>query len=157
MAGKRDSSYFKARLKRDYPKIHSDLVAGRYKSVRAAAIAAGMVTSPTRLDALKREWKRASLAEKKAFLAWARPHPSPSGSPVPLPAITDSRGYLLVTVVDFLVRWTKGRKIRPGQIMKEMGFSNYDYRLAHALRRQDPLAQEVCDKLPPWLVKAGFR
>lgn len=157
MAGKRDSSYFKARLKREYPKVYSDLLAGRHKSVRAAAIEARLVKPPSRLDALKREWKRASLADKKAFVAWAMPHLSPSGSPVPLPAITDSRGHLLVTVVDFLERQMKSRKITAGQIMKEMGFSNYDWRLAHALKRLEPLAHVVCDKLAPWLVKEGYR
>ena len=58
MAKKRDSAYYRERLKRDHPNIYSDLVAGRYKSVREASAKARLIKIPSRLDALKREWNR---------------------------------------------------------------------------------------------------
>lgn len=40
--------------------------------------------------------------------------------------------------------------------MKEMGFSNYDFRLAQALKGA-PLASEIVDRLAKWLADSGFR
>ena len=58
MAKKRDAAYLKGRLKRDDP---GD---GRIPSVRQAAVAARLIHLPTRLDSLKREWKKATAAEQ---------------------------------------------------------------------------------------------
>ena len=39
---KRDSAYFLGRIERDYSKIHAELLAGVYPSVRAASLAVGI-------------------------------------------------------------------------------------------------------------------
>ncbi len=44
------AEYLAARIKRDHPEIASRLAQGEFKSVRAAAIEAGIVKSPTKLD-----------------------------------------------------------------------------------------------------------
>ena len=44
------ASYLAARLARDFPKIAERLAAGEFRSVRAAAIAAGIITPPTPLE-----------------------------------------------------------------------------------------------------------
>jgi hypothetical protein len=126
----RDSKYFAKRLEHEFPDIHSDYRAGKLKSVRAAAIKAGLVRKPTRADALKREWKRASVSEKKEFLIWAgaaRPKSS-KGTPIVTPT-----GLLTPAAISYLNDWLKSHKLAPGRVMKQMGFSNYDYRLASAL------------------------
>jgi len=72
MTKKRDSAYYKQRLKRDFPPIFADLRAGKFKSVRQAAAFAGLIRLPTRVDALKRAWKRATPAQRRGFLTWVR-------------------------------------------------------------------------------------
>jgi hypothetical protein len=42
--------------------------AGEFKSVRAAAIAAGIVKVPTVIDKLRAAWKKATKEERLAFL-----------------------------------------------------------------------------------------
>jgi hypothetical protein len=157
MAGKRDSKYFKRRLERDYPKAYSRLLAGRYPSVRAAAIDVGLIKRPTRFDALKREWSAATIAEKRQFTAWLRAETAKSVAARRPPDITDAKGALRADVVDFLKDWTKRQRLRPGQIMKQLGFSNFDARLAEAMNAPRPLATEVVDRLKPWLATQGFR
>jgi hypothetical protein len=61
------AAYLRARLKRDHPKIFKDLEAGRYKSARAAGIAAGIVKEKTTLDQLLLLWEKATPAERRKF------------------------------------------------------------------------------------------
>lgn len=65
----RGAAYLAARLKRDHADIAAQLAAGKFKSVRAAAIAAGIVKPPTPLDLLRRDWSKASDVERAEFLA----------------------------------------------------------------------------------------
>jgi hypothetical protein len=67
------SRYFIARLKRDYPAVAEALARGEYRSVRAAAKAAGFVREPTPLVLLLRAWRHASPEERERFLATIRP------------------------------------------------------------------------------------
>ena len=67
---KRDSAYYKDQLAKRFPPIFDDLKSGKYTSVRAAAIAAGLikVTTPTMIA--RRGWKKMSPAERKDFIRW---------------------------------------------------------------------------------------
>ena len=65
------ATYLTARLKRDRPDIAERLVAGEFKSVRAAAIEAGIVKEPTVKEQLVKLWKKASDDDKQFFLTWA--------------------------------------------------------------------------------------
>jgi hypothetical protein len=67
--GSTDASYLARRLKRDHPDIFDQLAAGQYRSVREAAIAAGLITVPTGLVLLRRAWAKATTEERAAFLA----------------------------------------------------------------------------------------
>jgi hypothetical protein len=150
MTKKRDSAYFEARLKRDFPPIFSDLRAGKFKSVRQAAAAARSIHIPTRVDALKREWKGATTAEKNEFVAWTKGRKAASAASIP---IIDMAGHLKPAVIRFISRWTRDKRITPGKIMKEIGFSNFDYTLSHALRRGAPIRPAVIPPLESWLVR----
>lgn len=44
--------------------------AGEFKSVRAAAIEAGIVKVPSALDLLRRAWGKAAKRDREAFLKW---------------------------------------------------------------------------------------
>ena len=59
--------YLAARLKRDYPAICVRIEAGEFRSIRAAAIAAGIIKTKTPLDELRRWWRKASRLERELF------------------------------------------------------------------------------------------
>lgn len=65
----RGAAYLAARLKRDHEDIAAQLAAGKFKSVRAAAIAAGIVTPPTPLEQIQKLWAKLTEDERKTFLA----------------------------------------------------------------------------------------
>ncbi len=69
MAWKRDSEYWIKRVKDEYPDVWAKYERGAIKSVRAAAIEAGLIRERTPLMDLNRAWKNASRAERKTFLA----------------------------------------------------------------------------------------
>ena len=147
MTKRRDAAYYEGRLKRDYPKEFAELRAGRFKSVRQAAAAAGLIHLPTRLDALKREWNRAVKDERVDFLAWVRASllgAKRAIAPAKRPII-DGAGHLKPAVIKFISDWTVSKRVRPGKIMKEIGFSNYDATLAFVIL---PLER--------WLARNGF-
>lgn len=62
--------YLTARIARDKPEILERMKAGEFKSVRAAAIEAGIVKVETGLDIMKRGWNRSSQAERELFFKW---------------------------------------------------------------------------------------
>lgn len=64
--GSTQAAYLAARLRRDHPDaVFDESVRG---SVRAAAIAAGIVKVPSVLDQLRKIWAKASEADRKAFM-----------------------------------------------------------------------------------------
>ena len=64
------SSYLAARIRRDHPEIVKRIEAGEFKSMRRAAIAAGVIRIPTKLELIKRYWKKLSEQERQEFLVW---------------------------------------------------------------------------------------
>jgi len=72
------TEYLIARLKRDAPAVAEGLARGEYRSVRQAAIAAGIVKVPTALDQAKRWVKKLDHGEReelKAYLEQVRAPP----------------------------------------------------------------------------------
>jgi len=68
MAWKRDSAYWTKRLQDERPEVWARVEGGEIASVRAGCIEAGFIRQPTALMALRREWKKATAAERKTFL-----------------------------------------------------------------------------------------
>jgi hypothetical protein len=66
--GTNSASYLVARLKRDHPEIMAGLKTGAYRSVRAAALAAGIVKPRLAFDDLRQAWAKVSAGEREAFL-----------------------------------------------------------------------------------------
>jgi len=62
------ADYLTARLKRDHGDIFQRLADGEFRSVRQAAIAAGIVKVPGGIDRLRAAWKKATKEERLAFL-----------------------------------------------------------------------------------------
>ena len=159
MPKKRDSDYFESRLKRDHPKIYAELKAGHFTSVRQAAAAARLIRLPTRLDALKREWKKAGKTDRRAFVAWLRGTiglSPPAVRPIKR-SIIEAGGHLKPAVIKFISDWTVAKRKTPGNLMKELGFKNFDATLAYALKRGNPIRSEVLIPLEGWLARNGFK
>jgi hypothetical protein len=154
MSKKRDAAYFRARLKKDFPTYFADLKAGKYKNVSQASVAAGLIRPSNRIDALKRDWKGATGAQRKKFLDWVtltRTGLKPRTPVAPRSDIADSSGILIPSVAAFLRKWLKTYNTTPGRIMLAMGYRNYDPRLAEALNRPRPLPADVMRDLTSWL------
>jgi hypothetical protein len=153
MTGKRDAAYYRARLRRDHPPVFAGLSSGKYSSVREAAAAARLIHLPSRLDALKREWRGASGIQQIEFVKWLK-----AGAPKRVAkSIADAEGRLRSDVRTFLSHWIKSNRSKPGRIMKQMGASVHDYRLSMAIYGGHELPLEVISKLKDWLPKHGFR
>lgn len=75
-SGGTSSDYLTARIARDHPDILNRMKAGEFKSVRSAAIEAGIITLPTPLELLKRAWNKASEKDRQAFLSWIEQVPA---------------------------------------------------------------------------------
>jgi hypothetical protein len=60
-------AYLVARIARDHPDILEQMKAGAFTTVRQAAIAAGILQHPTRLDFFPKLWRNASDAEWQAI------------------------------------------------------------------------------------------
>jgi hypothetical protein len=68
--GGNDSEYLTARIKRDHPEILDRMKRGEFKSVRSAAIEAGIIVPPSVLQILQRTWNRATESERREFMEW---------------------------------------------------------------------------------------
>lgn len=164
---KRDAAYFRARLKRDHPAIHAELIAGRLPSVRAAAIAAGIVKPRRRVTELQNAFLKASGAEKDEFLDWLlanygqtarRAGASTVGKltvvstqpAAPRSALTQDRHlepWARVRIQEILN--LKGWKA--GTVMADMGSNVRDASLGMALLRDTKLTRLDPAKLDDWI------
>ena len=151
MGGKRDSKYYLQRLKAEHPKVFADYRAGKHPSVRDAAAKAGLIKVPTPLTILKREWTKATAAERKEFETWSA---SKSGSPRSrLLPIVGADGLLRVPAIAVISMWCMVNEKTPGALLAELGFKRRDFRLAAALKRNEKLPDDIVKALEAWLVK----
>src|SRR5665647_2171436 len=111
MAGKRDAAYYRARLRREYPSFFADFIGGKYSSVREATAAAGLIRLPSRVDAMKREWKKATNAQQVEFVKWLKASLPKRATK----AIADADGRLRSDVRRFLEHWIKSHKSKAGR------------------------------------------
>jgi hypothetical protein len=68
--GGTSSSYLAARLNRDHPDIAARVEAGEFRSMRAAAIEAGIISVPTRIQLAQKAFVRMSREDQLQFAAW---------------------------------------------------------------------------------------
>lgn len=144
----RGSRYLLQRMKKDAPGVHADYVGGKYPSVRAAAIAAGLRRPTSQLNLLKNAWDKADPAQRADFLAWIG---APSSSTPPRGAIVDGDRRLLPTAATRVEYIIAKRRMKPGEVMKEMGLNPLDQSLAMALRRSTKLRGDLVTRLEGWL------
>lgn len=158
---RRDEAADAQRLKLDFPHIHADLLAGRIPSLRKALVAAGLKDERTRLDKLKNSWAKASPVERDAFLNWLGsngvmeiPASHTENDPAPparqASAIASGR-YLLPETIAEICAVMNRRRIRPNDIMAEMGFAGDGMSLTRALTKGASLRLSVIAALETWL------
>jgi hypothetical protein len=135
--------------------VYSDLISGKHKSVRQAAAAAGLIHLPSGLQALKREWKRATLKERHAFVAWAKANAGIARRGTGR-SIAHGDGRLTGPAKAFIQGWLLRNRVRPGQVMKAIGRKNYDYRLAQSMNSGTPLPKDVLDDLSSGMRRNGL-
>jgi len=70
--GGNNADYLTARIARDHPEVLEDMKAGKYKSVRAAAKAAGIIKERTALSTVIAAWKKLTDTEKHLFTEWLK-------------------------------------------------------------------------------------
>jgi hypothetical protein len=75
-----DPDYLTARIARDRPDIHQRMKDGEYRSVRAAAIEAGIIKVPTLLEQTQKLWRKMSDDERQSFLEWLEVKAWPLGA-----------------------------------------------------------------------------
>jgi hypothetical protein len=132
---KRDSAYYLKRLQKEHPHIHAELVAGKLPSVRAAAIKAGLIHLPRPLTLLMREWKKASIKERREFMDWIAGTTATSPSP---PGLVDRDGQLSAAAIRKIEAAMAVGRMRHGDVMEELGYSRLDPRLGMAMAARKP-------------------
>ena len=66
------ADYLTARIKRDRPDIAERMQRGEFRSVRAAAIEAGLVSRPDPMQQAKRAFEKLPREERDEFIQWLR-------------------------------------------------------------------------------------
>lgn len=149
---KRDNEYYRERLRKEHPDIYADYQARKFKNLSEALIKAGIRKKRTELDALKSAWNKASKAERdafKAFIGCAVPTltnaPASTSVPVKSPShtatATSGKGHLPPALRDAVKEIMKLRRLKSGQVMREIGRDSLDGSLGMALN-QDTLVQD---------------
>jgi hypothetical protein len=155
---KRDSAYLKKRLSKEAPKIYGDLLSGKYPSVRAAALAAGIIKGTSRLTRLKNDYSKASPAERQQFRSWLISVISskrPSTPAIKIHPLVGTDGRLSKSVCWDIQDIMNEHRLKPADVCEEIGLSRLNPTWLGAYKRHHPPKQAVLDKLAIWLAKHG--
>jgi hypothetical protein len=176
---KRDNEYLLRRLEKEHPTIFADLRAGKFKSAHEALIVSGLKQPPKPLNVLKNAWANASAAEQAEFRRWIRASATvapvtsapvsarsraPSGplaSTVPRSPkaartntkVVDGDGYLQPSAQARIEQIIKGRGLKIGDVMKDLGLNPRNASLGGALRSSKPtrISDALAFELERWI------
>lgn len=156
---KRDNAYYQRQLEGRFPTIYSDLLAGKYRSLREALIEAGIKKPRSPLNELKNGWRKASPTERREFLNWLR---AQTGMVITGSSATSPGTSKRVVAVDGrLESWARRRiediishrRMKLGDVMSELGFKELNASLGRSLARGSKLQPEMVSALEDWLEK----
>ena len=140
-SSKRANAYWLKRLKTEHPSVYEDYKAGKFKSVRAARIAAGLFEIPDHLDGLKRHWKRATDAERHEFIAWI-----PTYAPY-VPVSVDGDGLLTKASIKTIEAFMHKNGWKPADLSEALGDSRNNMAIKTAMRRGKSVNPKTLIKL----------
>jgi hypothetical protein len=161
---KRDNKYFLDRLAAEQPHVYADYLAGKFKNISAAVVAGGLRKAPSGLDALNSAWARATPAERDAFqmqIECIKPSIDQEAGPTATATIVSNAGtislknktYLTSSQEEAVRGIMARRKMRNGDVMRELGFTALDASLARALFRGSSLREEMLTALDAWITR----
>lgn len=147
---KRDRAYYLKRLKNEHPHIHAELLAGKFPSVRAASLKAGLIHLPSPFVVLMREWGKASTKDREEFKDWISGTKPASPTPARL---VGKDGLLTVATIGEIERVMKAKGMRHGDVMEKLRYSRLDGRLGVATSKARPWKpdREFLDRLERFL------
>lgn len=153
---KRDNAYYEDLLRRNHPTVYADLRAGKFNNLSEARRAAGTLKKRTPLQELYNAWRKITVAEQHQFLAKigvSIPSPALSTPPTPpaLPRAIANDRQLEAWAVKRINDILKSRDIKPGEMMREMGFNSLNASVGRALSRPTKLQPAVLTALENWL------
>jgi hypothetical protein len=120
---KRDSAYYRKRLKDEHPHIYAEFLAGKHRSVRAASLKAGLIHLPSSFVVLKREWGNASAKDREKFKDWI----SGTKPTTPTPAsLVDEDGFLTIAAIEEIDGIMKARRMKDADLMEKLGFNRHN-------------------------------
>jgi hypothetical protein len=132
------NEYIAARINRDHPEIAARMRAGEFRSVRAAAIAAGIVKVPSALEVAQKAFRKLGPKERAAFLGTTTLHGGLEFVANPIPnlfrALTEASHEIIAYLAVILVARYPDPKFRglffgqckPGEIIGGFVFSIED-------------------------------
>ncbi|MEB2845151.1 hypothetical protein GAO09_07610 [Rhizobiales bacterium RZME27] len=146
-------------LKKEFPDIYAELVAGRIPSLKKALVKAGIMTKPTPVEKLLKAWGKANAAERDHFLTQIGANRTilddhASTDETERRLIANGR-YLLPHTVRQIEAIMKSRHLLPAQVMNEAGFPSEGRSLTRALAKNASLRLVVIAALDDWLRNQG--
>lgn len=174
-APRRDNDYYLERLRVEQPAVYRDYKAGKFKNVSEALRVGGLRQQRDSLTLLKSAWNRANTAEKDAFklmIGCVAPanvlSPTATAPPVPLSPSTYGHANRNATVLQATRKLSPvlaaavrqimdRRKLKTGQIMREMGMNPRDASLGMALQRETQLRDDLVKALDVWVERNSRR
>lgn len=152
----RSYAYYEQVLKSKHPAVHADYLAGRYKSLRQALLAAGVKKARSRVQEMQNAWIKASPVERKEFERWL--HVQTGTAPRPS-ATTSAAPGTPVAVNRRLEPWAKSRietiigrrHLSMGDVMTELGFPRRNGSLGSALSQGTRLQPGMLAALEKWI------
>lgn len=161
---KRDNQYYLDRLRNEYPAVFADFQAGKFKSAAEALVAAGLRKPRSQLDVLSSAWSKASPTERDAFkvlIGCVAPAPvsvvpavvSAVIAPPTLARPARGKSYLTPTLAAEVKAIMDRRRLKVGEVMREIGFSHLDASLGRAIARGDQIQNRMISALEIWVKK----
>jgi hypothetical protein len=153
---KRDNAYYEERLKNESPSVYADFQAGKYPTLADALIAAGLRKQRTRLQELVNAWNKAPTGEKADFLKFL------ATAGIPITALSSPGSSSLAIVVNDRLtpaaisqvkHVMSARRLKMGDVMRELGFSPLDPSVGMAMKRASRLRPAIISALEDWLSK----
>ena len=135
---KRDRAYFLKRLQQEHPAIHAAYLSGKFESVRAASLAAGLIKGRTSLQVLLNAWSKASRSEQDDFLAQAGLARTSTAGPLPATStrpVFTSDNKLTHSFANWLEAHIDAGGMTTGDVTWALGFNRSNASLGNATGR----------------------